>query len=422
MRTRTKSSSTLTVLAVGALVALLAAPALAGFAGTELYIPFISRAPGALGSLWYSTVWIYNPNAETVSVDLYALERQANNTTVTPVSVLIGPGETKMFENIVESLFGKTNWNGALRIKCTSKVIASARIFAKASTTAPANQTFGQDFAAAPASFAIGLNESTVVLGGYQTIPDASSLARFNMGAVETTGHQATVRWTLYDSLGVEKDHYDKVVPAYSQTQGRWVDYFNHPPAAIPSLTNGRLIAKVISGTGKVIVYGSLVTNDTAGNPPVQDPTTFEMLYPDSALTTPHTTGLFHGAVWSTDGLVVEGGLEINIGATGVAAYSGSAGLQCGSDLYTLDFADTPASPLTIDASGNFTASLTIGYEDGGATVFTTQWTLAGNRDKDGILTGTLKSTTTGGTGGWLSCNAANITRNWRAGWTKNPA
>jgi hypothetical protein len=421
MRTMVRRSGRLTVLCVGVLVAALAVPALAGFSGTELYIPFISRAPGAFGSLWYSTVWIYNPNPSSVSVDLYFLERGPNNTAVTPITVVIGQGETKMYENIVESLAGKTNWNGALRIKCTSKVIASARVFAKASSGAPASQTFGQDFAAVPVSFAIGNGETSVVLGGYQTFPDASSIARFNLGCVEVTGHSVTVRWTVYDSLGVEKDHYDKGVSAFSQAQGAYKDYFTPPPDPAPSLTNARITAKVISGTGKVICYGSMVTNDTTGTPPVQDPTTFEMQYPDSALTTPHLTGLFHGAVWSTDGLVVEGGVETTLSDLGLVSYSGSAGLQCGSDLYTLDFADTPASAIAIDGSGNFTASITIGYEDGGATVFTTTWTLAGNRDKDGILTGTLRSDTTGGTGDWASCNGTNVVRNWRAGWTENP-
>ncbi len=416
MRARRLNSKTLTVLGIGVLVAALAAPALAGFAGTDLFIPFVSRAPGALGSLWYSTVWVHNPNASSVSVDLYYLERGVNNSAVTPVVVTIGAGETKMYENIVESVFGKSNSNGALRIKCDSKLIASARVFAKASTTAPANQTFGQDFAAVPASFAIGLNETAEVLGGYQTVPDATSLARFNIGCVEVTGHSVTVTWTAYDELGVEKAHYDKPVSAFSQAQGAFKDYF---PGL--SLTNARITAKVKSGSGKVIAYGSMVTNDTAGKPPVQDPTTFEMRYPDSALTTPHLTGLFHGAVWSTDGLVVEGGAEIEISAAGVVSYSGSAGLQCGDALYTLDFADTPASPLVIDGVGNFTGSLTIGYEDGGVTVFTTTWTFAGNRDKDGILTGTLRSDTTGGTGDWASCNGTNIQRAWRAGWTENP-
>jgi hypothetical protein len=413
-----RTSKVLVALGIGVLTLAIAAPAIAGFAGTDLFIPFISRSPGLYGSLWYSTVWIYNPNQTGVTAHLYYLPRGPNNTGVTPVDVTIGAGETKMLENIVESLFGQSNSNGALRIVCDSKVVASARTFAKASAGAPPAQTFGQDFAAVPASFAIGLNESTEILGGYQTFPDASSIARFNIGCVEVTGHSVTVRWTVYDSLGVEKDHYDKPVSAYSQAQGAYKDYFTTNK---PSLTNARLVAKVISGTGRVVCYGSLVDNDTAGTPPVQDPTTFEMTYPESALMTPHLTGLFHGAVWSTDGLVVEGGGEFELSNQGVVSYSASAGLQCGDALYTLDFGDTPASPVAIDGSGNFTLSIIIGYEDGGATVFTTTWTVNGNRSSDGVLTGTIRSDTTGGTGDWAACNGTNIVRNFRAAWTQDP-
>jgi len=417
MKARTSTSATLTVLGIGVLVAALAAPVFAGFSGTDLFIPFVGRGPGAYPSNWFTTVWIYNPTASSVSVELYFLERTKNNAAVTPVLVSINAGETKVFENIVETTFGKVGtFYGAMRIKCTEKLVASARVYSKETASSPLNQSFGQDFAAVPASFAIGLSESTEILGGYQTLPDSSSEARFNIGCVEVTSHNATVRWTVRDPAGVELAHYDKAVSSLSQAQGAFKDYF---PGI--SQTNARITASVISGTGKIIAYGSMITNDKSLPKPVQDPTTFEMQYPDSALTTPHLTGLFHGAVWSTDGLVVEGGAEIELSALGVVSYSGSAGLQCGSNLYTLDFADTPASPLTIDGSGNFTASITIGYEDSSVTVFTTTWTLVGNRNNDGILTGTLRSDTAGGTGDWVSCNGTNILRSWRAGWTKDP-
>jgi hypothetical protein len=395
-----------------------AGQALAGFSGTDLFIPFVGRGPGAYPSNWFTTVWIYNPNAASVSVDIILLERNKNNVTTPPpkVTVTIAAGETKLYENIVENTFGKQVY-AALRIQCTEKVVASSRTFSKESAAAPLNQSFGQDFAAVPASFAIGLNETTEILGGYLTTPAADSQARFNIGCVETTGKQVTVRWTARNDLGAQQGlTFDKVVPPLSQVQGAFSDYF---PGV--SLTNSRLSAKVQSGTGEVICYGSLITNDKTLPKPVQDPTTFDMQYPDSALTTPNLTGLFHGAVWSTDGLVVEGGLELEIDDLGVVSYAGSAGLQCGDDLYTLDLSDVPASPLTIAGNGNFTGSVVIAYEDGGSTVFTTTWTLAGNRDENGIVTGTLRSDTTGGAGDWAACNGANVVRAFRAGWTKNP-
>jgi len=164
-----------------------------------------------------------------------------------------------------------------------------------------------------------------------------------------------------------------------------------------------------------------MITNDKTLPKPVQDPTTFEAIYPEGALSAANLTGLFHGAVWSTDGLVVEGGVELEIDDTGLVSYQGSGGLECGDDLYTLDFADVPVDAVEIDDEGDFTTSVIIAYEDEGATVFTTTWTLVGNRDENGILTGTLRSDTTGGTGDWAACNGTNIVRDWRAAWTQNP-
>jgi len=207
---------------VVAVVSLLCSgPAMAGFAGTDLFIPFVGRGPGVYPSNWFTTVWIYNPNASAVSVKVYFLERQKNNVSTPPpeITVSIEPGETKMIENIVEDEFGLQKY-GALRITCDDKVVATSRTFSKETAGSPLNQSFGQDFAAVPASFAIKLNESTEILGGYQTVPDSTSEARFNIGCVETTGASANVTWVARDALGVQQQTFVKAVPPLSQVQG----------------------------------------------------------------------------------------------------------------------------------------------------------------------------------------------------------
>ncbi len=272
----------------GALLAIVlsllaATPILAGFAGTDLFIPMAGRGVGAYPSNWFTTVYLYNPNATAVSVDLTFLERNKDNVATSPPKVTdtLAPGETRIFENIVETTFGRTGTvYGAVRIQCGEKVVASARVFSKESESAPLTQSFGQDFAATPASFAIGLNESSEILGGYTTQPYQDSEARYNLGCVETTGvGSATVRWIARDAAGAEQKHYDRVVPRLAQTQGVFHDYFTDV-----ELTNARISANVIAGAGKVICYGSLVTNDKTFPKPVQDPTTFEMVYPEKLL------------------------------------------------------------------------------------------------------------------------------------------
>jgi hypothetical protein len=279
-------SRTVGALSLAAAAALhVASPALAGFAGTDLFLPMAGRGVGAFPSNWFTTVYLYNPQPVPVEVDLTFLERNKDNVANPPPTVTetLAAGETRVFENIVEATFGKTGTvYGAVRIQCASKVVATSRVFSKESETAPLTQSFGQDFAATPASFAIGLGESTEILGGYTTQPYQDSQARFNIGCVETTGlGSATVRWVARDGDGVERDSYDRQVLRLSQAQGFFHDYFTGL-----DLTNSRVSATVISGGGRVICYGSLVTNDKELPKPVQDPTTFEMVYPEKVLGT----------------------------------------------------------------------------------------------------------------------------------------
>jgi hypothetical protein len=306
MRMRSRVVPGLTLLA-----AIVAVPVLAGFAGTDLFIAMAGRGAGAYPSNWFTTVYLYNPNAIAVTVDLTFLERNKDNVATAPPKITdsLAAGETRVYDNIVETTFGATAY-GAVRIQCAAKVVASARVFSKESADAPLTQSFGQDFAATPASFAIGLGESTDILGGYTTQPYQDSAARFNIGCVETTGlGGATVRWIARDGAGQQQKSYDRVVPRLSQTQGFFHDYFKDV-----DLTNSRVSASVVAGSGRVICYGSLVTNDTEQPKPVQDPTTFEMVYPDKLL---GIATVQHDATLTGDGTA---GAPLGVAEGGVGA------------------------------------------------------------------------------------------------------
>jgi hypothetical protein len=335
------------------LLAVPVGPALAGFAGTDLFIPMAGRGAGAYPSNWFTTVYLYNPNPTAVTVDLTFLERNKDNVATAPprVTETLAAGETKVYDNIVEATFGKSAY-GAVRITCASKVVASARVFSKESADAPLTQSFGQDFAATPASFAIGLNESTDILGGYSTLPYQDSAARFNIGCVETTGAgSATVRWVARDGAGQQQKSYDRVVPRLSQTQGFFHQYFDGI-----DLTNSRVSASVIAGSGRVICYGSLVTNDKEQPKPVQDPTTFEMVYKDSLL---GIATVQHDATLQGDGTA---GAPLGLAAGAVsqgklAAGGGTAGQVLGTDGTSLVWRTPAAGGLVLpySDSGNTT-------------------------------------------------------------------
>ena len=264
----------------GALLLAVAAPSLAGFAGTDLFLPNVGRQAGVFPSNWYTTVWVNNPGAAAATARIYLLVRGTVNLSPPWVDVLVPPGDTEKLENVVESLFHQQVF-GALRVTCdTQKLVVSSRVYSKGSG-AGEKDSAGQDFAGVPSAFAIGAGEKSQVLGVYQTQPAAASDYRFNFGMVETTGHTANVRVTAYDGSNASQGSTDVSVRAYSKGQWAFKDRF---PSV--STENVRLEVQVISGTGKVIAYGSGITNGS------QDPTTFEMTYADTLLAATAPAGI----------------------------------------------------------------------------------------------------------------------------------
>jgi hypothetical protein len=291
----------LTGAAAGALALLLASSALAGFAGTDVFLPMVGRQAGVFPSNWYTTVWIYNPGSVTVTARVYLLVRNTSNPSPPFVEVQVAADDTTKIENAVEALFHQQVF-GALRVTCnTQKLVVTSRTFSKGAVAGD-KDSVGQDFAGVPASFAIGSGESTQILGVYQTEPAADSEFRFNFGFVETTGHSANITVTAFDQTGENLGSTPALqVRELSQRQLAFKDYFPNV-----STDNVRLQVSVTSGAGKIIAYGSGIANGS------QDPTTFEMQYKDSLL---GIAAVQHDATLTGDGT---GGAPLGIADLGV--------------------------------------------------------------------------------------------------------
>jgi hypothetical protein len=254
------------------LFTLAAVPVLAGFAGTDVFVPMAASQSGMAGTNWFTTLWLYNPGANPATASIAFLERNTANPSPPAVDVLVAPGATEKVDNAVEALFHRRAF-GALRVTCaTQKLVVTSRVFTVPSGGGD-DDSLGQDFAAVPAAFAIAAGERTQLLGVRQTLPAGASEFRYNFGFVETTGHTANVRVTAHDENGTAFGSTDIQVREFSQRQVAFADRF---PAA--SIKNARLEVEVISGSGKVIAFGSLIANGS------QDPTTFDMTYSDAPL------------------------------------------------------------------------------------------------------------------------------------------
>jgi hypothetical protein len=260
----------LSVLAVLALaLSGLLGPCWAGFAGTDIYLPSVGSAVGV--APWYTTVWVYNPNASPAVVTFYLLKRQPNPSP-SSFTDTIPPGDVKRYDDAVQLMFHEATF-GALRVVADQKVLVSSRIYSQRPGEA-LRDSKGQYFGGIPASFALGPGEKTRIVGVRQTSGDKNlSDFRFNLGVVETTGSSCTVTLRLLDETGAQVGSPKtwSLGPREAKQDSVWNLF------AVP-MENHQVEVEVTGGSGKVIAFGSSVANGS------DDPSTVEMHFADALL------------------------------------------------------------------------------------------------------------------------------------------
>jgi hypothetical protein len=292
-----------------AVIALGVHAASAGFAGTEVYVASVGRAPGAAGSQWYTTVWVYNPNPTSANVQFFFLERDHTNPAPPVFNDTIPGGDTRRYDNAIATMFAVEKF-GALRVLSADKLIVNSRIYSVASGE-ELKDSVGQFFAGVPATFAIGSGQKTQLLGVYQTSPKPESQFRYNFGFVETTGGTATVRVHVLDESGTEVASKDYSLGPYEPRQYAIENAYPGVNAA-----NLRLEVEVLGGTGKIVAFGSGLANRS------NDPSTFEMAYRDELLGGSSAT-ISHDATLTGDGSALSPlGVTVPLELTSSTAFS----------------------------------------------------------------------------------------------------
>ncbi len=158
--------------------------ALAGLPSTEVFLPAVGRIAGNGGAQFFTTVWATNLTSAPETFKFEFLKQgQANPTPASFVDTL-QPGETKTYENIVETRLGLTSALGAGRITSSGEIFVAERIFNQ-EPGADLGDTEGLFFAGVPKDFPISPGQSASIQGINQ---GGGENFRYNLALVETGG------------------------------------------------------------------------------------------------------------------------------------------------------------------------------------------------------------------------------------------
>ncbi|MEJ5166364.1 MAG: hypothetical protein WHV67_04980 [Thermoanaerobaculia bacterium] len=229
---------------------LLSGVVLATNPGKDLFIPAGARATGAFGTFWQTDLRIFNTENSSCSVTIYYLPRATFASHATSTVVNLSAHEIRVYENVLENLFGITdNTAGGFRLTSSCNIMAESRTW-----TPGAVGTYGQRIPGIPKDHEIRAGETSNVLY-IDNVPDF----RTNFGMIETSGNGSTVALHLYDGTGNHVGQQDVTLGAYEMKQ---IDGILATFGA--SGSNYRVALQVNSGS--VIPYASQVDNNS-GDP-----------------------------------------------------------------------------------------------------------------------------------------------------------
>jgi hypothetical protein len=265
------------------------------------------------------------------------LKQGQANASPASFSDTLAPGETKVYENVVETKLGLNNALGAARVTSSGEILLAERIYNQAPGD-DLGKTEGLFFAGVPKAFSISLGQSASIQGINQ---GGAENFRYNFALVETGGASTTVHVALLDAAGSTLGAKDYILQPYEQLQPNVTDLF-----AGVATTNARITATVTSGTGSVLIAGAQLANES------QDSSGFEMSFRDDILGGGLGTGL---TAVAHDGTLVGNGtvstpLGINPAAvvTSLNGLHGAVTLSAGSNVTLTPSGQT----LTIASSG----------------------------------------------------------------------
>lgn len=238
-----------------------------------MLIPAVAHADGANGSRFVSDVRITNTALQSIEYKLTFTPSNTDGTLVGKTATIsVDGGETKALNDIVKDWYGSGVAGepglGTLEIRplnYSGKTGSVSVSFATAASSRTYNVTsggtFGQYIPAIP--LAAFLAKSDVSKISLQQVAQSATY-RTNIGFAEGSGQPVDFLVTLLDDKGNNVAQRFYSLKPFEQQQSRLDSFFTGAGIPVPNVTDGRVEIKVISDTGRVTAYASVLDNATS--------------------------------------------------------------------------------------------------------------------------------------------------------------
>jgi hypothetical protein len=204
-------------------------------------------------SNFHSDIRVFNggSTAQQVTFTFYP-EGRLTPVAAAPITIL--PGHVRAFDNVLPTLFNDSGRGGSIVMTTPSpsSLVATGRTY----SIDPTGGTFGQFIPGVTTGEGIGLGDRPLQLLQLEQ----SSAFRTNLGLAEVAGQRAEIRIALHlpDTKATQSINVT-LEPNEFRQLGRIIESMN------PGATyNARMTVEVVSGSGRVTAYGSVVDNATA--------------------------------------------------------------------------------------------------------------------------------------------------------------
>lgn len=271
----------------------------ASFASVDVIAPAAGQVEGSGGQMFATTLSVTNPSTSgSVGIRIELLRAGVNDPNPPGFNDTIPAGGSRDYVNVAQTLFGlPSTERAAVRVFAPIPVLVSTKLQASIAGE-PVLGTAGFIYAAVPRSFAIGGGE-TATLRELQLRENIG----YHVLAAETTGAPATIRVRVKHASGSVAGE------ALISLQGFEQRLISAQSIVGPLvLPDGSIEVTVEQGTGRVLVAGSLVTNQ------VQPLSGFDL----STNSGGGLTGVFSGAGLTGGGTT--GNVTLSVADNGITA------------------------------------------------------------------------------------------------------